>query len=250
MLRHLGSLEEIGRLLEGRRLFVALDYDGTLTPIVERPDLAGVCAVGVISGRDLEDVRGLVGLDGLYYAGSHGFEIAGSAGKSISFRRGEEFLPLLGSAERELRDLLEGIEGVLVERKKFSVAVHYRMTEESRVPELERVFARVLKGHAGLRRGKGKKVLELQPAIDWHKGKALLWLMKALDMDGPDVLPVYIGDDVTDEDAFRALRSRGIGILVEDGSGGRCKDSAARYFLSDCAEVRTLLASLVRIAGR
>lgn len=256
----LESMEETGELLQGRRPLVALDYDGTLTPIVERPDLAvlsermrrtvadlaEVCTVAVISGRDLDDVRRLVGLDGLFYAGSHGFDIAGPAGRAISSQQGAEFLPFLDSAEKMLRPLLEGIDGVLIERKKFSVAVHYRMVEESRVPEVERVVDRVLNAHAGLRRGVGKKVFELQPEIDWHKGKALNWLMEALEMDGPDVLPFYIGDDVTDEDAFEVLQSYGIGVVVKDEAAGEQRSSAARYSLGNCSQVREFLE---RLAG-
>lgn len=256
----LESMEEIWGQLEGKRLLVALDYDGTLTPIVERPDLAilsegmrgtvadlaSVCTVAVISGRDLDDVRGLVDLDGLFYAGSHGFDISGPAGREIASQQGAEFLPLLDSAQKALRPLLEGIDGALIERKKFSIAVHYRMVEESRVPEVERAVDRVLEGHSGLRRGVGKKVFELQPQIDWHKGRALSWLMEALEMDGPDVLPVYIGDDVTDEDAFRVLQPCGIGIVVKDDSGGTSRDSTARYTLDNCSQVRQFLERLAK----
>lgn len=257
----LESMGEIRGLLEGRRLLVALDYDGTLTPIVERPDLAVLsegmrrtvadlskfCTVAVISGRDLDDVRGLVALDGLFYAGSHGFDIAGPAGRSVTSQQGSEYLPLLDGAQKMLGPLLEGIDGALIERKKFSVAVHYRMVEESRVPEVEAIVEQVLKGHAGLRKGTGKKVFELQPEIDWHKGKALAWLMEALEMDGPDVLACYVGDDVTDEDAFRLLQADGIGVFVRDDSAGPSRPSAARYALSNCAEVRQFLERLTEI---
>jgi trehalose 6-phosphate phosphatase len=70
--------------------------------------------------------------------------------------------------------------------------------------------------HPKLRKAYGKKIFELQPQMDWHKGKALFSLLGTLKLDGADVLPFYIGDDVTDEDAFRALKGRGIGIVVRD----------------------------------
>lgn len=259
----LENMEEIAVRLEGRCPMIALDYDGTLTPIVERPDLARLsremrsvvgdlarfCTVAVISGRDLDDVRRLVGLEELFYAGSHGFDIAGPAGRQIASRHGAEFLPLLDRAEKALAPLLEGVEGVLLERKKLSLAVHYRMVEESRVCEVEKAVDRVLKGYPGLRKGTGKKVFELQPGIGWHKGKALFWLMEVLNMEGPDVVPVYIGDDMTDEDAFRDLRSRGLGIVVRGGDdGGGCsRPTAASYALKDCAQVRLFLEKLAKL---
>lgn len=254
----LGAMGEIRRQLETRRLLVALDYDGTLTPIVERPDLAvlsegmrqtvaglaGACTVAVISGRDLADVRGLVGLDGLYYAGSHGFDIAGPEGRSIASQKGSDFLPLLDAAERSLASLLGDIEGVLIERKKFSIAVHYRQVAENKVLQVESAVDHVLDVHAGLRKSLGKKVFEVQPGIDWNKGRALLWLMEALEMDGPDVLPVYLGDDVTDEDAFRVLQPHGIGVVVREMGEGAPRFSTARYMLDDCRQVEQFLEEL------
>ena len=101
---------------------------------------------------------------------------------------------MLDRAEKSLRDLLEGkISGVQVERKKFSIAVHYRRVKESRVKEVEDAVDRVRKEHSRLRKGSGKKVFELQPDIDWNKGKALLWLLERLELDRSEVLPLYIG---------------------------------------------------------
>lgn len=258
----LESIEEIRGLLTGKRPFIALDYDGTLTPIVERPDLAilpeamrGIvtklakqCPVAVISGRDLNDVKALVGIDSLFYAGSHGFDISGPAGRRIASQQGDEFLPVLDRAEKALRGMLDNVPGALVERKKFSIAVHYRKVEKAQLQAVEKAVDQVLAAHAGLRKGKGKKVFELQPEIDWHKGKALCWLMNALDLDRPDILPFYIGDDVTDEDAFKTLQGGGIGILVRDEKSGETpRRSAARYALDNCREVQGFLENLTEM---
>jgi alpha,alpha-trehalase len=250
----LDRMGEILRRTEGRRVAVFLDYDGTLTPIVDRPDqallshgmrqtikdLAQQCTVAVISGRDLRDVRGLVGIDTIYYAGSHGFEIAGPEGKHMEYQRGTDFLPVLDLAEGELRSRLDKIAGALVERKKFSIAAHYRNVEPEKVGAVERAVDRVLADFPKLRKSSGKKVYELQPKIDWHKGKALLWLLQAVRMDEHDVLPLYIGDDTTDEDAFEVLGDRGIGIVVAKGP----RPTAARYSVEDPDAVQTFLEAL------
>lgn len=250
----LDRMGEIMRRMEGRRVAVFLDYDGTLTPIVDRPDeallsndmrqtvrdLAEECTVAVISGRDLRDVQGLVGIDTIYYAGSHGFDIAGPKGKRMEYQRGTDFLPVLDLAEGELRGRLDEITGTLVERKKFSIAVHFRNVEPENVGAVEEAVDRVLADYPELRKSSGKKVYELQPKIDWHKGKALLWLLQALRMDEHDVLPLYIGDDTTDEDVFEVLGDRGIGIVVARGP----RPTAARYFLEDPDAVQDFLKAL------
>ncbi|HPQ60754.1 MAG TPA: trehalose-phosphatase, partial [Syntrophales bacterium] len=134
----------------------------------------------------------------------------------------------------------------LVERKKFSIAVHYRKVRQEEVPQVEDRVDRVLEQSSGLRKSFGKKVFELQPEIDWNKGKALFWVLDALDLDGPDVLPFYIGDDTTDEDAFRAIEDRGIGIVVMN----RPRPTRARYALKDPDAVGRFLESLERVIRR
>jgi alpha,alpha-trehalase len=250
------SFHEISARLKERKIFVALDYDGTLTPIVDRPedaiisremrrkvnDLAGVCTLVVISGRDLKDVRDLVGIDSLIYAGSHGFDISGPQGQNMSFRQGDEFLPLLDKAETGIRNLLENIPGTSVERKKYSIAVHYRLAAEKNVPRVETIVDDSLAQHEGLVKGSGKKVFELRPGIDWDKGKALLWIMNALEFNPQTTAPVYIGDDTTDEDAFAVIGEHGTGIVVSEGKAG--ESTAARFTLADTEEVGVFLQRL------
>jgi alpha,alpha-trehalase len=235
------------------QLAVFLDYDGTLTPIVSDPQkallpdsirqtlkaLARQASVAILSGRDLDDVRQRVNVAGIFYAGSHGFDIAGPRG----LRRQEaiEFLPALDVAEKELREKLAGVAGTLVERKRFSIAAHYRNVNESDLPMVKRIVSEVTARHRELRRMEGKKVYELLPDIDWDKGKAVLWLLEALGLEHADVRPIYIGDDRTDEDAFRALGQRGVGILVSEQS----RPSAASYSLKDPTDVERFLRELV-----
>ncbi len=254
----LDNREEIFRLFEGKRPVVFLDYDGTLTPIALRPEdalladnvrrtlkeLAQHCTVAVISGRDLSDVQKLIDLTDIYYAGSHGFDIAGPEGKRLVHQLGEEFLPVLDRAENDLRGRLEDkVPGAQIERKKFSIAVHYRRVEEGKVGEVEEAVDQVLAEHGELRKATGKKIFELQPDIDWHKGKALLWLLEKLELDHSSVLPLYVGDDVTDEDAFEVLEDRGLGLVVQEGG----KPTRAKYRLRNPGEVEQFLRDLIPV---
>ena len=245
-------------MFKGKRPVVFLDYDGTLTPIVERPEdaqldaevrqtlkeLAQHCTVAVISGRDLPDVQKLVDLTNIYYAGSHGFDIAGPEGKRLVHQSGAEFLPVLDKAEKALTSRLEDkVPGSQIERKKFSIAVHYRRVAEGKVGEVEDAMDQVLAEHTELRKATGKKIFELQPDIDWHKGKALLWLLEKMALDHANVLPLYIGDDVTDEDAFEVLEDKGLGLVVQEGRA----PTRARYQLRNPAEVEQFLKSLIPV---
>jgi trehalose-phosphatase len=270
MVRQIGELphaledgEQLIRDLAGRRPAVFLDYDGTLTPIVDRPEdalisesmrnavreLAGRCPVCVVSGRDRQVVQELMGVDDLIVAGSHGFDIWSPAGGEIQREEGEEFGGLLEGVEARLREELDGIEGALVEPKKSSVAAHYRLVSEDKRPGVGRVVEKILAEHPGeLKVTPGKLVYEVQPNIDWDKGKAVLYLLGALDLDRGDVVPMYLGDDITDEHAFEALPRRGIGIFVgradDPEVGGRT--TSADYVLHDVPEVERFLDALAR----
>lgn len=240
--------------IASRNPAIFLDYDGTLTPIVPHPDdailaegtralvrkLAGVCPVAVISGRDLADVRSKVGIEGIIYAGSHGFDVAapdGTADTELKDRLQDEFIPALDQAEVELHERLDAVFGALVERKKFSIAAHYRNVADSESHRVAEAVDQVHALHDNLRKTVGKKVFELQPKLDWHKGKALRWLRQALNLDSPEILPVFIGDDVTDEDAFAEIRDYGVGIVVREES----RPTFARYALESPAEVALFL---------
>jgi trehalose 6-phosphate phosphatase len=244
--------------LGGRGLALFLDYDGTLTPIAPRPEdavlsdamrrslteVARRWPVAVLTGRDLADVRSIVGLDGLTYAGSHGFDIHTADGRSLHQRA--ELAASLDAPDAELRGALEaGPPGAWVERKRFALAVHYRQVEPSRLPEVERAVQAVAAAHPNLRRTGGKMVFELRPDVDWDKGTTLVSLLEILGLGRPDVLPIAIGDDETDEDAFRALRGRGWGIVV--GTGDDRRPTFAEHRLDGPEEVRVLLERLASL---
>ena len=250
----LDRADEIRHRLEGKDPAVFLDYDGTLTPIVDDPEaatlppatreaivrLSQLCTVAVVSGRDLDDVRGMVDIPGIHYAGSHGFDILTPAGESI--QKGREFLPSLDDAEGELATRLDDVPGARIERKRFAIAVHFRQVDESDVPDVEAAVDAVIADHDDLRRTGGKRIYELRPDIEWHKGEALRFLLETLDLDHAGVVPMYLGDDVTDEDAFRAIADDGLGLVVRGEDDQRTTE--ADYAFDDTDEVRVFLVEL------
>ncbi len=240
----------------GRRLALFLDYDGTLTEIVEDPDkaflsektksviqrLASIARVAIISGRDVEDVRRLMNVQGIVYAGSHGFDIVDASGKRQNDPRWLSFLPSIDTAEKKLRETMKGIPGVVIDRKRFAVAVHYRKVEDSQVANVSERFQEVASSVTKRRKSEGKKVFEPLPDVEWDKGAALLSLLKMFGLEEKNVMSVFIGDDLTDESAFRAIHENGAGILV---AKVRKPDTFARYTLRDPTEVTLFLEELI-----
>jgi trehalose 6-phosphate phosphatase len=235
-------------------LAVFLDYDGTLTPIVDDPDdalldeasresivrLAATALVAVVSGRDLDDVRSKVGIEGLAYAGSHGFDILHPDGTRQQLATAH--VEVLDRAEQELRRELGEIPGVRIERKGFAIAVHDRQVEDPALrARIEEVVTGLGERYEELRATGGKRIHELRPDIDWDKGRAIETLLTELDAE--DHLPVYLGDDLTDEDGFRAVRARG-GIAVVVRGEDDDRDSLAQAALETTEDARRFLDEL------
>ena len=154
----------------------------------------------------------MVGIDGIFYAGSHGFDCAGPGG--FAEQHAVEFVPELDRAEMELRSLLS-TPGVRVERKRFAIAVHVRQVDERNVPVVEAAVDRVALAHRRLRRVSGRRCSSFVRTWSGTRSARLLRLMSVLGLDRDDVVPVYVGDDLTDEDAFIAfVRDRGLGVVV------------------------------------
>lgn len=237
------------------------DYDGTLSPIVSRPEDAVLPAgvrdtlaalarrpdfsVGVISGRSLAETRSLVNIDDIYYAGNHGLEIEGPDLSYIN--------PKAQAAGTVIKDLaawfateLAGIGGVIIQDKGLSLSVHYRLVkeaEEGAVTDTVQRLTAPLVDAGKIRVFTGKKVWEVRPPIDWHKGKAVETIAREITtlIGLKPLLLIYLGDDTTDEDAFRVLRRpRGWSIFI----GERDAVSAAEYCLASPAEVAKFLADL------
>jgi trehalose 6-phosphate phosphatase len=247
-------------LISERQPAVFFDFDGTLSEIVNDPDsarladgaadaltsLSAQCPVAILSGRDLADVRQRIGLPGLWYAGSHGFELTGPDGKHHQNTEAAASIPVLAEAATTLADQLGDIPGVAVEHKRFGVAVHYRNAARDRVGEVA-AAVRSAGQRTALRVTTGREVIELRPAVDWDKGKTLRWVLDYIrDNEGSSsLLPIYLGDDITDEDAFDAVADDGIAILVRHSDDGD-RATAARYALEDPDRVREFTERLAR----
>lgn len=262
----LNMFEEILHISEGKQIVMFLDYDGTLSPIVDDPDrafmsnkmrntvrkLAMCFPTVIVSGRSREKVYNFVKLTELYYAGSHGMDIKGpeqnskykKKTQSLLCQPATEFLPVISEVYMKLVEKTKSIQGAKVENNKFCASVHFRCVDENKWSDLAHLVRSVLKNYPKLLLTQGRKVLEIRPIIKWDKGKALEFLLESLGYENcTDVFPIYIGDDRTDEDAFKILRDKrqGLGILVSKYA----KETNASYSLQEPDEVMDFLERLV-----
>jgi trehalose 6-phosphate phosphatase len=240
-------------------MLIALDFDGTIAPIVPHPEDAQLLPearpvldalaaradteIALISGRSLQDLMKRVAIKDVYYAGNHGIEIHGPdlddvVPGALDLRpRVQHFLAALEAA-------LGDIPGIYLENKQLSLSVHYRMVDdEAEQRRIEETVQQVFDEHReGLRVTTGKRVREVRPDIDWHKGKALLYIIEEIEqVRGAQMLPMFVGDDKTDEDGFAALPPGGAGILV----GPPETSTAARSFVRTPEEAVSLLEQLI-----
>lgn len=249
----LSEVDAIFHHLVTRPHAVFLDYDGTLTPIAPRPEMATlsasvrvllaelnkICPVGIVSGRQLAEIEALVGLD-IAYAASHGLEIKVGHGEAATPCEAQQVVPAIRSIAGKMRQRLAAVSGVLIEEKPYSVAVHYRLVPEAQQSLIATEVERALAAHSCVRLLRGKKVFEFRPDIEWDKGQAVLALAKYVGASKAGIL--YIGDDVTDEDVFRLLRHEGIGIVVAQVP----RRSTAAYTILDTTQVAHFLSLLTK----
>ncbi len=260
------ALGALGDGLPAGRPAVFFDFDGTLSDIVDDPGsarlvagagealhkLAAQCPVAVLSGRDLADVSQRVGLPGIWYAGSHGFELTAPDGTHHQNDAAAAAIPVLEQAAAQLRERLGSITGVVVEHKRFGVAVHYRNAARDRVGDVA-AAVRAVGQRDALRVTTGREVIELRPDIDWDKGKTLHWVIDHLPQaKAAPLVPIYLGDDITDEDAFDAVRDgelAGIPILVRHNDDGD-RATAAQFALESPARAAEFTDRLARLLAQ
>ncbi len=249
------------RIRAADHVLIACDFDGTLSPIVPRPEDAYILpecadalrqlteqpgyAVAIVSGRALEDVRGRVGLPNAIYSGNHGIEIA-APGLAFEDDVAERARLLMADLRRALERPVSQISGVFLEDKGLSLSVHSRMTPEELEPKVREIVHDATAGAVAdgkITVVRGKKVLDIRPAAARDKGAALRFIMDTLlRMAETQLFPIYIGDDTTDEDAFREVNlSGGLSILV----GEPDRDTVATYRLDSPADVAGFLNGLV-----
>ncbi len=243
-----------GRLASAQRLLVACDFDGTLTRLVDRPELAELpgpvrevlvrlgsqCGVRValVSGRALADLRQRAEVPGAIYAGNHGLEMAG-AGLDRAHGQASALREDLGRAMADLSRQLAAVPGILLEDKGLTGSIHYRL-----VPAAEHNFVReTVRQRIGTENSlvvrPGKFVWEVRPRVTWDKGSAVRHMIARLGV--PAAAVVYLGDDVTDEDAFRVLGSGLTFIVHQQG------DTAAKYRIDDPPDVLRFLTALADV---
>jgi trehalose 6-phosphate phosphatase len=253
----LRDLDKIKKQLNNKLLFLFLDYDGTVTPIRKKPALGRIskraknllaelaksshCKLAIISGRALKDVRKMVGLKNIIYGGNHGLELEGPR---IRFKSpvSQRHKAVLKQILRRLVEKLRPVKGVLIENKGLSLSVHYRLVRHQNRALVKRIFREITWGYVErneVRVKPGKMVLEAYPPVDWDKGKAVQWLLRNASPPKTGVTHIYIGDDVTDEDAFKLLKNSGLGIFV-----GRPGKSSAQYYVKNTGEVMKFLSWL------
>lgn len=245
-------------------VLLLFDYDGTLTPIVETPQKAVLSEevrgllqslrknclykVGVISGRALGNLKDKVRVEGIVYAGNHGLEIEDGELKWVN-PVAEETRPLWEALISSLSIALGGIPGVIVEDKGLTLSVHYRLVKDEEVSKVNGILDKIVepwRSQGKIRLTSGKKVYEIRPPVSWDKGKAIAWLLEKYAGEGNKgcILPVFLGDDLTDEDGFTEVNRReGVSIFV----GERNPYSAAHYFLTSPQEVKDFLEKLVEL---
>ena len=259
------STGELRPRLSRSPLILMLDIDGTLAPLAPRPEDAAVpeatrrairalaakpdVHVALVTGRAAADGRQLAGLEGGWVIGNHGIETTSPTGEAVVDASAAAYRGVLAAAAEELRALLDSVPGVRVEDKVWTLSIHYRLADPSIEPRLRKTLDEAAHRH-GLRMIRGKKIFELRPPIHVHKGTAVLELSRLLAGPELDASLFYAGDDRTDEDAFRALRStapHAVTVRVGGAADDQTAATAAEFTVPNEEALRGLLDWLVTL---
>ena len=254
---------EFASRLEGRPLVLLLDIDGTLAPIAPRPEHASVppptkavlaelaalpdVHIVFVTGRSATDGRRLVSLDDGWVIGNHGMEIAPPGAPPEARAAVAAYAPTVSDAVDRLNAIVErrNWPGVLVEDKKYTLSVHYRLADAGIVPELMSEVDQVADA-LHLRVTRGKEVLELRPPVHIDKGTAAVELADLLGAAHDDASLFSAGDDRTDEDMFRLLRAhQPCAVTVHVGSASPATE--AEFSVADTDAMRELLVSVLAL---
>lgn len=260
------ALENIAQKINNNNLFIFLDFDGTLAPIVSVPEKAVLpeatkkllermsrnpkIKIAFISGRRLDDIKSKIGIKNAIYSGNHGLQLEGP---KIKFEPliSSRYQMIIERVKNDLEQKITHIQGAFVEDKGVILSLHYRLVDKKEIPALKTIFHETTIFYLvsnKIKTKQGKMVLEVCPPVEWDKGKIVLWILarNLFASKGEGILPIYIGDDVTDEDAFRAIKNKGLTVFV-----GEAKKSHAQYYLKDHNKVQKFLERILeRYDGR
>ncbi len=248
-------------IFQGQKIMLFLDFDGTLAEIADHYKNATIlkeskkllkaiastpeCLVAIVSGRALSDVKKRVGLKNIVYAGNHGLEIEGTGIKYTTFVK-PSIKNLLKKILHDLAGKIGSIPGILLEDKTLTLSIHFRKVKKQDMLIFQKLLLETMAPYLKAKRVTmlgGKKVFEIKPVVDWDKGKAVMWLLKHFSKNKYEkkIYPVFIGDDVTDETAFKALKGKGLCIRV-----GKSATSAAPYYLRNTEQVAKFLRTVLK----
>lgn len=254
--------QDIIEIVKDKRVSIFLDFDGTLSPIASTPQQAFLSSktkellkalsknprfnTAIISGRALKDIKEKVGLKNIIYVGNHGAQIEGPKIKfsSMISQRSRIILERIKSG---LAKKLSSIRGVILEDKGFSLSLHYRMVDKKDVAQVKTILHEAVIIYLVTNKIKlktGKMVFEISFPSKWDKGKVVMWLLarQRFAAGKESLVPIYLGDDKTDEDAFKALKNKGLTIFI-----GRPKPSHAQFYLKNTREVVLFLDNILRL---
>jgi trehalose 6-phosphate phosphatase len=246
-------------LLTSGPVFLFLDFDGTLVELAPRPEdthlsperrrclhqltrAAGVY-VAIVSGRSVEDLQSRIAVPELIYVGNHGLEWTAPGETVHHYPISERTRDALQFLRDQFGGNVKKLKGVLLEDKKYAIALHYRMANQATALNVRNEFFRAVKQQqhcgAALEILAGKKVIEAKP-VSRNKSDAVSHLLKRY---APEAFPIYFGDDKTDETAFRYLETQGITVLIAETP----RPTAASFYLSNPNEVYAFLRYLMRM---
>jgi trehalose-phosphatase len=234
------------QILKSSSIVLIIDFDGTLSPIVSIPEgaifpeitkfLLGEISkrinVVIVSGRSLVDIKGRVGLPRLIYAGNHGLEWQ-TAQRYDCIKIPSKISGLLSEINDNLKKILSEYPGAIIENKKFSIAVNYRSISKLHLKDFKVAVKGIKRGSIELI--DDKKTFEFRANLKWNKGEFTNLFLKKILADKKHILPIYIGDSKTDEDAFKVLP---FGITVRVGNK---KKSFAKYYIKNQKQIKKLL---------
>jgi trehalose 6-phosphate phosphatase len=256
----LNHWEQCKDTFEGKPLALFLDFDGTLSPIAATPDEAVFpkknkdllekiakckkCKIAVVSGRSLKDIKKRVNIRQITYVGNHGLEIEGPQIK-FEYLIPKRIQDSIHQLKEELTSALSSIKGLLFDEKGLTLSIHYRLVPSAQVLPVKKIFTQTSDPYR--KRGDiqvtfGKKVMEIRPPVKWNKGHAVSWLLdKYQPIENHSLVPFYIGDDETDEDAFSILKDSGVTSVVGE------QPTAAEYYLQNQKEVTKVLQEIAHL---